>query len=151
VTAPMNILVLDDKAGILELVSGIGRSLGHRIIATGDPTEALDAIEHDDIDLLISDVRMPKTTGPEVVTSARSMHPGLAVLYMSASERRDGAPCLVKPFGRQDLLNAIHRALAANALSLPVITKPAPELSPWLEEAPPIEHPDEDLSILASR
>jgi len=149
--ARMNILVLDDQVALLELVSRILRSLGHRIIATSDPTEALDAIEHDDIDLLISDVCMPGTTGPEFVTNARSIVPGLAILYVSASERPDVAPCSVKPFDRRDISNAIHRALAANALRPPIVVTPTPELIPWPDTARPIEHVDEDLSILASR
>jgi len=146
----MNVLILGDEAGTLESIADILRSLGHRVIGTSDATHALDAVEHDDVDLLIADVAVLKKD-PEFVTNARSIVPGLAILYVSASERPDVAPCSVKPFDRRDISNAIHRALAANALRPPIVVTPTPEMIPWPDTARPIEHVDEDLSILASR
>jgi hypothetical protein len=67
------------------------------------------------------------------------------------TEALDAVEHDVKPFDRRDISNAIHRALAANALRPPIVVTPTPELIPWPDTGRPIEHVDEDLSILASR
>jgi CheY-like chemotaxis protein len=107
----MNVLVVDDDDGILQLIGRILGASGNRLLLTTDAREAIAAIEAHDIDLLISDVLMPVMTGPELAAVARRLRPRISVLYMSASERPDGFPVLVKPFQVQELLDAMHCAL----------------------------------------
>jgi len=107
----MNVLVVDDDAVILQLIGRILGASGNRLLLTTDAREAIAAIEAHDIDLLISDVLMPVMTGPELAAVARRLRPRISVLYMSASERPDGFPVLVKPFYVQELLDAMRCAL----------------------------------------
>lgn len=111
----MNILVVDDDEGILRLVSRMLRNGGHRAFTTTDAHQALETIERQRVDLLISDVAMPAMTGPELVAIAQQRRPELPVLYISASERPDGCAFLAKPFLTRDLLNAVDRASATYA------------------------------------
>jgi CheY-like chemotaxis protein len=108
----MNILVVDDNESILRIVSRMLRASGHRIIALTSSTNALSVIEHENIDLLLSDVSMPILTGTELVSAARRLKPDLPVVYMSASDHPDGSSVVIKPFRMQDLLDGIHRATA---------------------------------------
>jgi DNA-binding NtrC family response regulator len=111
----MNILVVDDDATTLTYVSETLRTAGHRVIAMADARQAVKTIERGGIDLLMSDVSMPGMTGPELAADARRLRPELPVLLMSGSTQVDGYPFLAKPFKMQDLLNALHRALAFSA------------------------------------
>ena len=108
----MNILVVDDDEVVLTLVGRMLGGNGHRITATTDARQAIEAIERGDVDVLVADVEMPAMTGPQLVAEARRLRPGLPVLFMCGSPFVDGCTVLPKPFQAQDLLNAIHQALA---------------------------------------
>ena len=71
------------------------------------------------IDVLVSDVMMPGMDGPELVTRARALRPGLPVVLMSGyaePPQREAAAdqataFLAKPFGAAALLAAIAETL----------------------------------------
>ena len=69
------------------------------------------------IDLVMTDVSMPEVDGETLAAEFRALHPDLAVVFMTA-RRAPGHPpapsswaVLHKPFGRQDLLEAVEEAL----------------------------------------
>ena len=108
----MNILVVDNDERIVALVGAILGSIGHRITATTDARQAIEAIERGDVDLLLSDVVTPAMTGSELAAEARRRRPGLPVLLMFESASDDGYAYVAKPFQAQGLLNGLHQALA---------------------------------------
>lgn len=86
VTAPteLSVLVVEDDPRVLAATMAALGELGHRAIGCDDPLNApalLDA--HPDVDLLISDVLMPKQTGPEMVAGLLPRFPHLAVLFVT--------------------------------------------------------------------
>jgi two-component system, cell cycle sensor histidine kinase and response regulator CckA len=109
----MNIMVVDDEEGVLQLINRMLRPTGHHVIVTTKACDVLQTIEHEKVDLLISDVCMPTITGPQLVATVRQVQPGMPVLYMSGTKLTDKGLFLVKPFHRQELLNAIQQAVAA--------------------------------------
>ncbi len=93
---------------------------GHVVLEAGDSVEALELLERHGgtIDLIVTDVHLPHSSGPELATRATCAHPGLKVIYTSAS----GPPVvsgkswsfLPKPFAPQELLATVRETLGTN-------------------------------------
>ena len=107
---PLRVLVVDDERSIRELLArSLGRR-GHDVIEAQDGDEALRIIEDRDaqIDVIVSDIRMPGLGGDDLLARLRVSRPELAerVVFITgdAVSRRTGAleqedlPVLLKPF-----------------------------------------------------
>ena len=116
------ILVVDDDAAIVKLISVILSRAGHEVRTSSHPVEALDLLKVFTPDLIISDVVMPYMTGLEFLEQVRD-HENLSampfILLSSHAERTDvrrgmnlGADdYLPKPFTPQDLTTAVDARL----------------------------------------
>ncbi len=116
------ILVVDDDAGVREFAGEALASHGYRLLLAESPEAALrlcaDRAQH--IDLLISDVVMPRMTGPELARELRRRQPGLKVLYVSGypgemvrdeMNSGDGAEYLTKPYTIGGLADKVRSVL----------------------------------------
>src|SRR5262249_10850699 len=96
-------------------------SFGYEVIAARDAADAIRlAEEHPGtIDLLLTDVVMPRTSGPVLAERIRALRPDVKVVFMSgyapdAMTRHGslaGAALLQEPFGRDELEKAMRAAL----------------------------------------
>jgi EAL domain-containing protein (putative c-di-GMP-specific phosphodiesterase class I)/response regulator RpfG family c-di-GMP phosphodiesterase len=118
------ILVVEDDPELCELVRDSLDAAGYLVEASADGAAALQrALAADQpFDLVITDVVMPRVSGPELAARLRTQWPGLRVLFLSGytSEmlRRHGVRVesemvVEKPFTRYELLAAASRCLAA--------------------------------------
>jgi len=110
-------LVVDDEALTAMVIADHVRSLGLEVSEAYGPAEALSLIDrHAEIDALVTDVRMPVMTGPEMVRRALARRPGLAVVFVTGFAVEDAAtafgrwPVLRKPFDLTALTPALLRA-----------------------------------------
>ncbi|MGK2928062.1 MAG: PAS domain S-box protein, partial [Acidimicrobiales bacterium] len=120
------VLVVEDQRAVREVtVAMLGRN-GYRVRDAADAAEALLLSADIDFDLLLTDVVMPETSGPELVKALRDRDGTCQVLFMSGysgdafgSERvLDGAEALIhKPFKESELLQAVHDALHRSGTS----------------------------------
>ncbi len=62
-----NLLIVDDDAGILSALRRSLRREGWNILLAGSPNEALDLIDQNRVDLILSDHKMPGMTGTELL------------------------------------------------------------------------------------
>lgn len=92
---PARLLVVDDEATILELLSGSLRLAGFEVVAAGSGAEALRAVTSARPDLVLLDVMMPGGDGFEVVRGIRSTGPDVPVIFLTA---RDEVPDRVAGF-----------------------------------------------------
>ena len=123
------ILVVDDDAAIVKLISVILSRAGHEVRTSSHPVEALDLLKVFTPDLIISDVVMPYMTGLEFLEQVRD-HDNLAampfILLSSHAERTDvrrgmnlGADdYLPKPFTPADLTTAVDARLRRVGLNV---------------------------------
>jgi DNA-binding NtrC family response regulator len=116
------ILAVDDEADLLEAVRRVLTGRGHRVLAATGPAQALDLYrEHGgNIDLLLTDVRMPGGTGTDLANQLSELRPGLSVLFMSGlHEARDDmgirSQVVAKPFTPTSLAEAVENALSTSA------------------------------------
>src|SRR3989339_833477 len=78
------ILIVDDEISQTELLQGFLAKKGFVCTASHDPAEALGLIRREGFDLLISDYRMPKMNGLDLIRSVRELDPEIAMIMMSA-------------------------------------------------------------------
>jgi two-component system cell cycle sensor histidine kinase/response regulator CckA len=85
VSGTETILVVEDNDSMRRLVLEILRRAGYRTLAASDALEALEVCGSfpEPIELLLSDVSMPKMSGPELASRVRGMRSDMKILLMS--------------------------------------------------------------------
>jgi len=116
------ILAVDDSASMRQMVSFTLKGAGHDVVEASDGTEALAIAQKQDMDLVLSDVNMPKMNGIELVTQLRKLPsykfiPILMLTTESAGDKKlEGKTAgatgwIVKPFNPDQLLSTIKKVL----------------------------------------
>ncbi len=119
--ATRTILLAEDEEPVRKLAERVLSSHGYKVLSAADGREALVAAiqTSSPIDLLLTDVRMPKMNGPELAEQLLRVRPGMKVVYMSGytdvPPTRLGIPddvgFIMKPFGIETLLREVRRVL----------------------------------------
>jgi two-component system cell cycle sensor histidine kinase/response regulator CckA len=115
---PPTVLIVDDDAVVRRVVQGHLSAAGYRIFEAEDGHEALEVLERlGSVDLVITDIVMPRMDGPTFVEEVLRRRPSQPVLLISAypAERagpsgRLSHPFLPKPFTRDELYAKITEA-----------------------------------------
>src|SRR2546426_931216 len=119
------ILIVDDARSTLRALEVILKREGYTVLTAASGTEGLTSIEQHEVDLLLCDVKMPKMDGLTVLRQVKAQDVGMAVVMMSGhgdistavSAMKEGAfDYLVKPFGEDEVLRVVQKALAMRAL-----------------------------------
>ena len=110
----LRILVVDDDPFVLEATSWMLLDAGHTVHEAVDGVAALDHLEQvGTIDLLITDINMPRMDGLELVRQVKTRWPSLPVLLVSGRPQPPGTqPYMHKPFGWDTLMEAVSRVVA---------------------------------------
>ena len=110
------ILVVEDEPMVRRLVARALIDAGYLVEEASDGLAGWElARSIPRLDLVITDSRMPRLSGPELVRRLRELNPALPVLYLSGSARRATViPTLFKPFELSELVQAVHELLAEN-------------------------------------
>jgi signal transduction histidine kinase/ActR/RegA family two-component response regulator len=117
------ILLVEDETGVRELASELLRSGGYTVLEARDGTEAVKcATNHSaTIDLLLTDMVMPRMSGSELAEKLWSNKPDLRVIFMTgyaefpargAENISTEAAMLQKPFSRLTLLEKVREVLS---------------------------------------
>jgi two-component system cell cycle sensor histidine kinase/response regulator CckA len=121
-TGTETILVVEDDAALRELIREALEPAGYRILLAGNGAEALQIAElkKDDIDLLVTDVEIPKMRGTDLADRITASRPVMRVLYVSGYSDRHLAAngsfkperaFLQKPFTCDALLKSVRDVL----------------------------------------
>ncbi|HSV91766.1 MAG TPA: response regulator [Desulfobacterales bacterium] len=115
------LLVDDDRAMLLALQRGLARfAPGMEVHLAGDGVEALERIRSQDVSLVVTDLKMPRMDGFELLAAVMRGYPDIPVLVISGVSTPDmerlalqgGAVALVtKPFLLEDLARRIQALL----------------------------------------
>jgi CheY-like chemotaxis protein/anti-sigma regulatory factor (Ser/Thr protein kinase) len=111
-----SVLLVEDRDDLRELMSQVLSSSGLQVILARDGVEAIQAADKNKIDIILSDVVMPRLNGPEAVRIIRETHPDIKVVYVSGSAdliEPNGRDVVIwKPVKPQALLATIKSCLA---------------------------------------
>jgi PAS domain S-box-containing protein len=127
------ILVVEDADDLREVTERILTKNGYKVISASNGSDALEAAKGypGTIDLLLTDVVMPRMQGNELAGRLTAQRPGIRVLYMSGYAQpilgddgtlEDGVLLVEKPFTEPALLAEVDHALGAS----PVDRTPEP-------------------------
>ena len=120
------ILLVEDEASVRALARRTLEELGYTVMEASDGVEAAELVERQarPIDLLVSDVVMPRMGGPQLAAHLRAGQPKLSVLFMSGFTGNagfdltvPGVSLLSKPFTREQLGRAVRRGIDGGARS----------------------------------
>ncbi|MVV52167.1 sigma-54-dependent Fis family transcriptional regulator [Pseudomonas sp. PB120] len=115
-----NVLVVDDEPKLCDLLASALSQNGIVVFTAGNGLHALKVLEVEDIDLVISDWRMPGMDGPQLLAEIKSRFPQLPVIVMTAystvknavQSMRNGAfDYIAKPFDIDELDITVSKAL----------------------------------------
>lgn len=120
----LRVLVVDDEVDVGETVADHLTTLGYSCEVADNGQSALEALENEDFDFILSDIRMPVLDGPGLYAEATRRWPDMTekfgfitgdTLSPAASKflQESGSPTIDKPFTRADLQNLVKRVLKA--------------------------------------
>jgi DNA-binding NtrC family response regulator len=119
----VRILVVDDESLVRDLAVEILRRSGHLPHGVPSARRALELLEQEPFDLVLSDVVMPEMTGVELLYELRARRHDLPVVLMTGGSQdperttnavKVGATSLLyKPFSHDELREAVEHALDA--------------------------------------
>jgi len=80
----ISVLVVDDEEMMRNLLDKILSREGYRILTASDGVHALEMLDKEEVDLIISDMKMPRMTGFELLKHVKQQHPNIGVIIMTA-------------------------------------------------------------------
>ncbi|MFH2005578.1 MAG: sigma-54 dependent transcriptional regulator [bacterium] len=120
-----SVLVVDDNLETLEVISRNLTGEGYQVLTAPGVEPAVEILQGRPIDLVITDYKMPKITGLDLIRHVRANHPDTEVMMITGFASVGGAVLamksgaeeyLAKPFTEEELLGAVQKALRKLAL-----------------------------------
>ena len=116
----MKVLLVDDDSSVRRVLQFKLQKRGYEVETAANGAEALQHLVEKSFDLLLSDIRMPKMDGIELLGEAKSAQPGIKVILITAHATVSQAvqavklgafDYITKPFEDEELFVAIDKAL----------------------------------------
>ncbi len=115
-----HILIIDDEKNYLLVLQTLLEDEGYTVTAINDPETALAFLGESEVDVVVTDMKMPRVSGQEVLERVKKEWPHVPVLIMTAFGTIASAVDLMKygafdyitkPFSNEELLLSIHNAV----------------------------------------
>ena len=119
------ILIVDDEKSILDLLKVVFSKEGWKVTTCLSAPKAISLLENDEFDLLLCDIKMPQTSGMEVLKRIKKKRPDIPVVMMTAygsikqavDALKSGAmDYVVKPFDIDELKIIVSQAFEQRRL-----------------------------------
>ncbi|MDP8267172.1 MAG: response regulator, partial [Candidatus Tenebribacter davisii] len=116
------ILLVDDEDSIRDFLTEILEEKGYKVIQASNGLQGLNKFKNtnDKIDLLISDITMPKMSGPELLDELRQLQPNIKAIFISGNvddnfikeqTAKSNISFLHKPFTYESIISIIRKTL----------------------------------------
>lgn len=115
-----HILIIDDEKNYLLVLQTLLENEGYTVTALSDPETALAFLQESEVDVVVTDMKMPRITGLDVLERVKKQWPYTPVLIMTAFGTIESAvetmkygafDYITKPFSNDELLLSIHNAV----------------------------------------
>jgi two-component system response regulator PilR (NtrC family) len=123
--AKARILVVDDEKSMRDLLSITLEREGYDVLTAAGGEPAIEALHRESVDAVITDLRMPKVDGLQVLRSAREISPDTAVIMITAMASTETAveamklgayDYVTKPFKLDEVILIVRNALERKRL-----------------------------------
>ena len=114
------ILIVDDEKSLLDLLSTVFKKEGYGVKVASSGTQAREILEKESVDLVITDIKMPQTSGMDVLKFAKDLDPEIPVILITAygsikqaidALKAGALDYVVKPFDVEELKILVGRGL----------------------------------------
>jgi len=114
------ILLVDDDPYVLEFVSSLMGEYGYSYVACQNAEEAFSHFQKNSVDVVLTDIKMPVTTGIELLEKICDFRPNVPVILMTAHAEVDIAvdaikkgafDFIIKPYRSEQLIHSIEKAI----------------------------------------
>ncbi|MGD8847671.1 MAG: sigma-54 dependent transcriptional regulator, partial [Desulfobacteraceae bacterium] len=115
------ILIVDDEKNYPLVLSAVLQDEGFEPLTAHSGEQALEILDHSDIDLVLTDMKMPKMDGIELLEKMKEKDPELPVIMMTAhgtvekaveAMQKGAYNYILKPFDNERLVLYVHKAVA---------------------------------------
>lgn len=121
-----SILVVDDEKSLREFLTIMLEGEGYEVVTSGNGEDAVQIIRENSFDLIITDIRMRRSNGIDVLEAARKLQPTVPVVMMTAyasaetaveAMKKGAYDYISKPFKIEDLQLIVKNAVEKKKLS----------------------------------
>ncbi|MBM4286140.1 MAG: sigma-54-dependent Fis family transcriptional regulator [Deltaproteobacteria bacterium] len=121
------ILVVDDEANYRTVMEALLTDAGYETLTAGSGAEALKTAAQTDLDLVLTDMKMPRMSGIELLSELKRLHPEVPVVLMTAygtvekaveAMKKGAFDYILKPFKNEEILVTLAKALEHRHLLL---------------------------------
>lgn len=119
------IVIVDDERSLLDLLARVFTKEGYRVQTTTSAARAIEIIEKEDLDLLITDIRLPEISGMEILKRCREIRPDVPVIMITAygnmkqaieALKMGALDYIIKPFDIEELKITVAKGLEKRRL-----------------------------------
>ncbi|NCO59100.1 MAG: DNA-binding response regulator [Deltaproteobacteria bacterium CG_4_8_14_3_um_filter_51_11] len=119
------ILIVDDEKNYLVLLEALLGAEGYETLTASSAKDALEILRNSDVDLLITDMKMPGMTGMELLEECERLKPDVPVITLTAygtiemaveAMKKHAYDYITKPFQNEQLKLTVKKALEAHRL-----------------------------------
>lgn len=118
--APATVLVVDDEAGVRELIRHLLEPAGYEVLQASHGGMALEVLSGRQVDLMITDLVMPEQEGLETIQAVRKQYPATKIVaisgafggdFLHAAKKLGANAALNKPIRPDELLETVERLM----------------------------------------
>jgi two-component system response regulator AtoC len=115
------ILIVDDDRNTCKVLRGLLENEGFNVLTSHDADTALPIIEKQDLDVIVTDLKMPGKSGMDLITLSQERRPSVPVIMITAygnieaavtAMKKGAYDFITKPFDEDELMNVIEKALS---------------------------------------
>jgi CheY-like chemotaxis protein len=128
------ILIVDDNSLGLAARRSVLEELGHKVVTTTAPHDALEVCGKQRFDVVVTDYKMPKMNGVDFISRLRKQHPSIFVILISGftdtlglNESNTGADIVLQKSAHEvtQLIRAVNRLLRKAPSKKPATSQPS--------------------------
>ncbi len=105
------VLVVDDEPDLRFLMRKLLERNGHHVLEASNGAHALDALEGQSVEVVVTDLEMPRMDGHELISALRAQHPDVAIVVWAdnLSPDVDADAVFAKPYGGSEIAAVVDR------------------------------------------
>ena len=125
------ILIVDDDQNIRKVLKDLLEKEGVHVLSAHNVDMALSFIEQQDLDLIVTDLKMPGKSGMDLLAVVHERKPALPIILITAygnieaavmAMKKGAYDFITKPFDEQELLNVIFKAISDSEMNREIIS-----------------------------